>query len=788
MRECIKKKIAAGVIDAARGQEVLGLLDETEEFLKSSRGSADGADEAVLKRLADKVVNDKRRAALKAKAMTNVLAAGRSNDKGFLKGVEGMIYADGTGKVNFEAKRDALIAQANAQMGEGLKKFEPTLFGGKGKDFDANAENLVKEIFGIRTGDAAMSALAKSWGEVSEYLRVRFNKAGGDIPKLDGWGLPQKHDARRIREAGADAWRDFVRDRLDWEKMVDFETGLPMTPVKREAFLADVYETITTNGLNKLNPETVKSGRGMLANAHREHRVLAFKDADAWMEYCREFGGNNPVNAMIDHIQRMAADISEIELFGPNPEQMREIILNYARRENVYASKEAGIGVERFKNLWDEMTGAVNGGEDGFIARLGSFTRGWLAASQLGGAFLSSMTDPATAAVVAAFNGMGVHKYLGRFAKMIFSSNDRSAAVRLGLIADGMSRVMQQSYRYTGERFDATLGQRLNRAVMRASFLDAWTKANQFAFQMELSAALAKEAGKDPSRIKGGIGAMLRRYGLTNDEWARIGQIGVTDVDGQRFLSLAEVYRNDVRLGEKLQNMFLSERDAAVIGSNLRTAAVMHQGTKAGTWQGQVMRTIFMYKSFPLTFMMTHFRRAMMQETVGGRVGYALSMFMTMTAFGYVAMSAKDMARGKEPLPLSSRSLLRAAAQGGGAGILGDFLFSDANRFGNGFGTTLGGPVLGFADDIVRLTLGNVQEAAKGEKTDFLPEVVELLGRYVPGSSIWYSRLAFERIFLNQMQKITDPDAEQYFRRLERRARKEYGQEYWWRPGRLLPE
>ena len=180
---------------------------------------------------------------------------------------------------------------------------------------------------------------------------------------------------------------------------------------------------------------------------------------------------------------------------------------------------------------------------------------------------------------------------------------------------------------------------------MRASFLDAWTKANQFAFQMELSAALAKEAGKDPSRIKGGIGAILRRYGFTNDEWGRIGQIGVTDVDGQRFLSLAEVYRNDVRLGEKLQNMFLSERDAAVIGSNLRTAAVMHQGTKAGTWQGQVMRTIFMYKSFPLTFMMTHFRRTMMRETVGGRVGYALSMFMTMTAFGYVAMSAKDMAR-----------------------------------------------------------------------------------------------------------------------------------------------
>ncbi len=122
MRECIKKKIAAGVIDVERGQEVLGLLDETEEFLKSSRGSADGAEEAVLKRLADKVVNDKRRAALKAKAMTNVLAAGRSNEKGFLKGVEGMIYADGTGKVNFEAKRDALIAQANAQMGEGLKK------------------------------------------------------------------------------------------------------------------------------------------------------------------------------------------------------------------------------------------------------------------------------------------------------------------------------------------------------------------------------------------------------------------------------------------------------------------------------------------------------------------------------------------------------------------------------------------------------------------------------------------------------------------------------------------
>ena len=127
-------------------------------------------------------------------------------------------------------------------------------------------------------------------------------------------------------------------------------------------------------------------------------------------------------------------------------------------------------------------------------------------------------------------------------------------------------------------------------------------------------------------------------------------------------------------------------------------------------------------------------------------------------------------------------------AQGGGWGIFGDFLFSDMNRYGQGFWTTLSGPMGGLANDLGKLTIGNIQELVSREKTQFSSELVGMLSKYTPGSSLWYGRLVLERLVFDQLQRLTDPKADKKFRRIMNKRNKDYKQNFWWKKGKTFPD
>ena len=129
----------------------------------------------------------------------------------------------------------------------------------------------------------------------------------------------------------------------------------------------------------------------------------------------------------------------------------------------------------------------------------------------------------------------------------------------------------------------------------------------------------------------------------------------------------------------------------------------------------------------------------------------------------------------------------RALLSSGGLGIFGDFMFSDVNRFGGGLAQTIAGPRMGFLDKLRELTIGNIMQLATGEDTNFGRESVDFFGRYLPGVSTGYLRLAFERLVLDRLRLMADPKAKQRMRSLERRRKRIYDQEYWWRPGETSP-
>jgi len=59
---------------------------------------------------------------------------------------------------------------------------------------------------------------------------------------------------------------------------------------------------------------------------------------------------------------------------------------------------------------------------------------------------------------------------------------------------------------------------------------------------------------------------------------------------------------------------------------------------------------------------------------------------------------------------------------------------------------------------------------------------------WTPGSSLWYSKLATDRLIFDNIQMMIDPDYRSSFSRYERRMKKDFGQTFWWGPGDSAPE
>ena len=191
-----------------------------------------------------------------------------------------------------------------------------------------------------------------------------------------------------------------------------------------------------------------------------------------------------------------------------------------------------------------------------------------------------------------------------------------------------------------------------------------------------------------------------------------------------------------------------------------------------------------MFKNFPITILLTHGARGMMQKGAMGKLSYLASYGIGMTAVGALGIQMRQVSQGKEPREMSNASFIADAMLTGGAmGIWGDFIFSDLNRFGGSKAETIAGPVSGLINDVTNLTVGNIMELIEGKDTKFLSEAVQVARRTTPGTSIWWSRLLLEREVWDQLQEATDPKAYSKWRRKQKNLKRTYNQEYWWKPG-----
>ncbi len=796
--KCLLDMVDAGEIDLEQAQAISDMVTESRAAHRLNMDPVHAerlANKETAERLRLEAEREKKLAALRIQA-TDRITKGM---QGFPDMIDGAIaHINGnrvTTTLSVESLERVIRGQFHALWADGIEKLRPRKLG-----FDRRSteqDKVLKELFGESTGDAEAAALAKAWAEAAEMARLRFNQAGGNIAKRQDWGLPQTHSMSKVSGVTRDEWVEFITPLLDRERLFHPELNRIVNDEELALLLSDIYEQIRTNGWIDIEPG--RSGKRALANKHLDHRFLVFKDADSWIDYQKRFGSGDMYSNMTHHLDAMASEIARLEVLGPNPDAMLRFMVDSVKKDAALAGEKApALKIKFLEDSYKVASNKVNVPESDLWAGFMSGMRNILTSAQLGGAFLSAISDLSFQKITRGMNGLQSKNVLTGYFKYMnpADAEGRIFATRLGLIAESATTQALAQQRYLGEVMGPRITRLFSDTVLKASLLSPWTQAGKWAFGAEYMSFLGQlvKSGKLWGEIPEAMRRNFKLYGVDESDWNILLKSELLEKDGVPFVWLPRLMETEgaQKTANKLQGLILSETEKAVPSVNFSARALMTQGQQPGSLIGEIARSIAMYKAFPVTVINTHLMPAI--RNVGTDKGrYLAELFIYTTMLGMVAYQAKQVQRGKDPISVDPRTSegrriwLAAMMQGGGAGIFGDFLFADQSRFGKSPSLTFAGPVAGFFDDISELTISNIHEAARGDDTNFARESIKFTQRYIPGGSLWYTRLIFERLVFDQLQLKLDPRARRSFRTIERNAKKEFGQRFWWKPGNTSP-
>lgn len=685
------------------------------------------------------------------------------------------------GRVSVEKTQMAVLGYYHAKASKFLEEYRPKKLGLE-RD-SAGMDDIVREMYVPgSTKDPDAAKYAQLLGEVFEEMRVHFNRVGGDIPKLRGWNLPQRHDARKVNKVTFEQWFKDINEELDlpasWRAM---DVG---SEAEYEDFMRAAYQNIATDGLARMEPGKVpKRAVAKIAGKHRDHRYLFFKDGDAWLRYQKKYGAPDTFTSITDHFDIMSREIGAMEVLGPNPDNVYRLIADTVIKNT--NNPTAASGADKiFQNVMgrtyaehQQMADVIRG-----MRNLGTATKLTLAP-------LAAIADTAYQGLTASFNGIPIFRQYSRFLRGLGTGNkaNREFAARMGFVAEyaiDRASTANRFSEFTGNGFMAKWAD----VTMRANGLSRWTYAGRQAFQIEFLGNITNNLDQSFDQLPRGLRKAYQRYGITETDWKALRNANIENFQGAKYIDPNSL---EPDLQRKVVGMILEESDYAVPTANARVRATLNQGLKTGTVAGEMIRSVGQFKTFPVSVLMTHMGRAIGKQTEGDRLAYLAAMLVSTTVMGAVAMQSKELVRGRSPRPTDDGRFWAAAlVQGGGFGLIGDFLFADVNRYGGGLATTLAGPLVGdFEEIIMKFVLGTAKDVLAAEQDlheRFSALTGRLIQKYSPGQ-LFYTKLLLDRYIFDQLNKQMDPDWRTKQRRAASRRMEDFGNKYWWKPGEFEP-
>lgn len=714
----------------------------------------------------------------------------------YLAGFEQDLHQAGLTKVLASGEYDQEIADAMWRLGNG-------------QPIDGLSQNSVK-----------LAQIIDRWQEVA---RVDSNKAGAFIGKLAGYITRQSHDWLKIRKAGFENWLKDIQPRLDERTFTDVGD--------RVKFLRDIYTGLASGvhlSHDSTNWMSGFEGGGNLAKRMSQSRVLHFKNGLAWHEYNQRYGVGSLRESVISGLSFSAKNTGVMRVLGTNPEQMFNYLF-HTQQERLHKSGNAEklirfTNTQRvLNNQLAEVLGKTNIPANATWARIGATARAVQNITKLGKALLSSFTDIPNAAMELRYQGMNVLEVLMKSmtARLPqYQKSEQKEILRaMGIFSDAMRD--EVIAKFGGDTSIPGKIAGAQRLYFKLNLLNWWTESGRRATGLMLSNWLANNAAHPWEKINKELQRSLNASGISEAEWQlyrsmkfdtlhgnphmtplavqHIPEARIADYVQSQGLKVMPVSIDAAResLAGKLRGYYLDRILAAQSEPGARTRATMKQGTQAGSPIGEALRFGGQFKSFTASFMHQSIGRELfgrgyipreLDESIFKSLANALrhgngelmgmaQLIVGMTVFGYIGMQSKLLLNGQTPRPFSKETFWAAMAQGGGAGVLSDFLFGEVNRFGGGLAGTLAGPLVGDIDQLHNLYLQARDGDAKAA------DAVRFIIDHTPYLNLHIVRPTMNYLILNRLQETLSPGM---LNRYQQRVETEQGNRFLIPPSQFM--
>jgi hypothetical protein len=646
--------------------------------------------------------------------------------------------------------------------------------------------------------------MAREIRKINEYARQQANKHGAAIGKLDGFVTTRATDSLKVRQR-ADAWLQFMEENLDFERTladVDPDSRVKKLREMRAEFMAGKHVQLDT-------PQTTSAlvGFGNVGKSLSHQRVLHFKTAEAEAKYAVDFGSGNLAKSVMFHLERLGADTAIMAHLGPNAKANFDAIhlelLKDAKKAEDQSLLDELVAYKRFvdRDLWPQISGEYRSIENFMAARVSSIVAGVQQMSSLGQAMLSMFSDLAISASEVNYQGRsflgGVAEATQSLMKGVPEGERRDILTSLGVLADGIKGSVIGRWT-SGDMMPGQFAS-LVQKFFKYTGIQAWPDRVRYGFAESMSNWLGSNTRHSYVDLPDEVKRLLRIGGFDELTWNTIlrqsfREVGglkffvpeaLVDIEDAAFAAVLKAQRIEPtkgkvaalreELAEKTRALFQDRIINAVVEGDAQTRAALVGGAGQGSWSRVIRGHMTMFKTFPVSVIekpVARFVKGMDESgrfTASGFVGLA-KMLSTMTALGYLSMTAKDLVNNKTPRdPTDPRTWAAAFVQGGGAGLYGDFLFGEANRFGGGIISTAAGPTAG---DISRLH--DLYNRVKNGD-DVAGQAFKLLVSNTPGNNVFYLKGLLDYMIVHQVQESLNPG---YLRRMESRLMRENEQHY----------
>ena len=654
----------------------------------------------------------------------------------------------------------------------------------------------------------------------SELVRQKLNARGANIEKMWGYVVKQSYDQFNVRAAanrlnkkleeitvpenlkGKDinyyknftAWKNFIMQYLDGDRT-----------------FAKIQ--IAEGAGNIFGTKNVAKGANY-------KRVLHYKSAKDWFAVNEKFGTGSLKETYFSGLMTAGRNMGMIDSLGTKPKQNFEKI-RYAiqqrliddERLNAAQSISSYAPFDKYMKVVDGTIHTIEGGSIGFgVAKWSAITRAVGNVGKLGGAVISAAADLGIYGSEMKFQGRsflgGMYEGFKGLARRKNTQDKKDLVEGMGFLADGI--IYDVSGRHTvGDNL--TKGwTRIQRTFFKYNLLSWWTNTLKENSMLGMANYYAKQKNLSFDKLNKPLQEFFGLYNIDSVKWDVIRKNGMAKADdGTEFINVAnldQISDADIKRITGIDNLSKTELQIekdkfkysvsgilldrsiyAVIEPDARVKGIMTQGLLAGTGMGEAIRFVGQFKAFPMSIMNKVLGREMAYIRKGKRLGGLsteagraeigrgirgmAALIITSGFMGYMAMTMKDLLKGKEPRdPTKFKTIMAGFLQGGGLGIYGDVLFKEQRDAGSVIAGLVGPAPTTAVDLGLALQYALLGEGGKSAKAAY-----RAISSNIPFLNLFYIKVAFDYLIGFQIMETLNPGV---LKRVERRMKKDYNQEY----------